>query len=56
MQIYTPATMRYLSVPDDGALEDPVHAEDGGLRGVDDRGPEQGTEHSTVTELKKRYK
>ena len=39
-----------LSVPHHGPLEHAVHAEDGGLGRVDDRGSEQGAEHSTIAE------
>ena len=39
----------HLAVPDHWSLEDPVHAKDGGLRGVDDGRAEQRPVCASIT-------
>ena len=40
----------HVPVPHNWPLEHTVHPKDGGLRGVDDGSPEQGTENSAIAE------
>ncbi len=47
--------MTDLPVPDHRSFKDAVHAEDGGLRRVDNRGPEEWPENAAIAEKWRRF-